>query len=300
MGSCQNQCLNNLGESYQFLMSNEFVADRVRPDLSQVYIIDFERRVKKFAHPCYLGKVSVHQLKEAFKDIKTFDKLGNPLSVCHRLLTSPFFTKFQLTGNIKDKVFFDSLKKDIISDGKRLSKNHLHNSRSHDSIGPNRSIRNSGRSSCGSSSVINFTSQSFTGGEEPQRLRRRKLNDIEQTALKLENAWISVEALILYGIVHCNGTDHEKSEVFHRVVAPENNDVVTITDKDLVTAMRFMILTATIIEQMTRDLIETPGEKVNYQIYEKKIAKYAPTFDGMMEDFENSVFGVFYNRRNKE
>lgn len=51
---------------------------------------------------------------------------------------------------------------------------------------------------------------------------------------------------------------------------------------------------------MTRDLIETPGEKVNYQFYEKKIAKYAPTFDGMMEDFENSVFGVFYNRRNKE
>ena len=69
----------------------------------------------------------------------------------------------------------------------------------------------------------------------------------------MANAYISVEALVLYGIVHYNGTDYEKAEVFHRVVAPENYDVVSITDKDLSAAMRFMITIATIIEEMTRD-----------------------------------------------
>ena len=61
-----------------------------------------------------------------------------------------------------------------------------------------------------------------------------------------------------------------------------------------------MITTATILEEMTRDLIEFPMLKINYKEYETKIKKYEPTFDGMMEDFEDTVFGVHYNRRNKD
>jgi len=96
------------------------------------------------------------------------------------------------------------------------------------------------------------------------------------------------------------GTDHEKAIVFHRVVCPESQDVVSITDKDLASALRFMISTATILEEMTRDMMENPNATIDYKVYEDKIYKYGPTFDGMMEDFECTVFGTHYNRRNKE
>ena len=92
----------------------------------------------------------------------------------------------------------------------------------------------------------------------------------------------------------------EKAEVFHRVIGPEFSSVVTITDKDLKTALNFMISLATIVEEMTREIISNPYEKVNYKKYQRKIRKYQPTLEGMLEEFEDSVFGSQYNRRNRE
>ena len=84
---------------------------------------------------------------------------------------------------------------------------------------------------------------------------------------KFEDAWISVDALILLGVVYCEGLDSEKAAVFHRVVAPEYDSIVTITDKDLNTGIRFMVSTATILEEMTRDIVENPSAEVDYKHY---------------------------------
>ena len=84
------------------------------------------------------------------------------------------------------------------------------------------------------------------------------------------------------------------------MVAPEYTSIVTITDKDLETAIRFLVTIATILEEMTLDMIENPTADIDYKLYARKIKRYEPTFKAMMDDFENTIFGYFYNRRNKE
>ena len=79
--------------------------------------------------------------------------------------------------------------------------------------------------------------------------------------------WISVDALLLLGCLHCGGLDSEKAQVFHRVVAPELDDMVMLSDKDLRKSMYFMIICATILEQMTREIIEDPHAEVDYDGY---------------------------------
>ena len=73
-----------------------------------------------------------------------------------------------------------------------------------------------------------------------------------------EEAWISVDALLLLGCLHCSGFDSEKAQVFHRVVSPELHDMVLLSDKDLRKSMLFMITAATILEEMTHDMIANP------------------------------------------
>ena len=64
--------------------------------------------------------------------------------------------------------------------------------------------------------------------------------------------------------------------------------------------MRFLVLNATICEEMTRDIIFSPAKKVDYASYEAKLAKYEPCLDAIMEDFQDSLFGLFLCRRVKE
>lgn len=141
------------------------------------------------------------------------------------------------------------------------------------------------------------------GNDDPAN---RRINSIVCSTVKVPvylppcDQWISVDALLLLGCVRCSGYDSEKASVFHRVVAPQQQDVVTITDTDLKEALRFMISTATILEEMERDFIEHPSRTVKYEKYERRIRKYKPTFDGIMLDFEESIFGLFYNRRARE
>ena len=40
--------------------------------------------------------------------------------------------------------------------------------------------------------------------------------------------------------------------------------------------------------------------KVNHKIYERKIKRFKPTIDAIMEDFEDNVFGTYANKRTKE
>ena len=65
-------------------------------NLGVIYILDFERRVKKFAHPINRGRVTVDQLSKAFEDTKIFENLRNPFSLVHKLLLSPFFREMPL------------------------------------------------------------------------------------------------------------------------------------------------------------------------------------------------------------
>ena len=111
---------------------------------------------------------------------------------------------------------------------------------------------------------------------------------------------ISVEALLIYGCIFCLGFYSEKASVFARCIAPDSNSVITITDKDLKVALRFLFISATILEEMQLDLMMNPKEKPDHAKIQWKIAKYEPTILGMLEDFEDTVFGYFYNRRSLE
>ena len=44
------------------------------------------------------------------------------------------------------------------------------------------------------------------------------------------------------------------------MVAPEYEDLVLVADRDLRKSMMFMISAATILEQMTREIIEHPSD----------------------------------------
>ena len=68
-----------------------------------------------------------------------------------------------------------------------------------------------------------------------------------------------MDALLLFGCLHCSGFDSEKAAVFHRVIAPEFDEMVYIKDKDLRKSMLFLITAATILEQMICEMMEKPG-----------------------------------------
>ena len=80
-------CNNGLEAGKQY----EGTIDNSRLALDKVNILEFERRVKQFAHPINKGRVSVDQLVEAFRDVAIFAQLRNPFSVVYKLLLSPFF-----------------------------------------------------------------------------------------------------------------------------------------------------------------------------------------------------------------
>ena len=61
-----------------------------------------------------------------------------------------------------------------------------------------------------------------------------------------------------------------------------------------------MISQVTFLEMMIRDIMKDPEAEVDYDKYFNLSKKYKPTLDGMVEEFEDSIFGVHYTRRNRE
>ena len=47
-------------------------------------------------------------------------------------------------------------------------------------------------------------------------------------------------------------------------------------------------------------MIRYPAMGVNFLIYQERILKYQPTFDGMIEDFNDEIFGEYTNRISKD
>ena len=74
---------------------------------------------------------------------------------------------------------------------------------------------------------------------------------------------------------------------------------VSVEDKDLKIAFHFMVSIVSILEEMTRDMIRQPAMGMNFSIFQERILKYAPTFDGMVEDFNDEIFGEYANRIDK-
>ena len=74
---------------------------------------------------------------------------------------------------------------------------------------------------------------------------------------------------------------------------------VSVSDKDLRTALNFMFGIVTILEEMTREMIRQPAMGMNFSIYQERILKYSPTYDGMIEDFNDEVFGEYASRISK-
>lgn len=101
---------------------------------------------------------------------------------------------------------------------------------------------------------------------------------------------------MLLACLQCRGTDRDKAEVFHRIISPRIEPFVTVTDKDLRTALRFMISIVTVFEEMTREMIRQPAMGVNFIIFQERILRYAPTIDGMMNDFLDEIFGETSHR----
>ena len=61
-----------------------------------------------------------------------------------------------------------------------------------------------------------------------------------------------------------------------------------------------MISIVTVLEEMTREIIRQPAMGLNFSIYQERIQKYSPTYDGMMDDFFDHVFGEYNNKIYKE
>lgn len=71
---------------------------------------------------------------------------------------------------------------------------------------------------------------------------------------------------------------------------------VPITDNDLKTALHFLISTATIVEEVTKEMTKNPTMGVNWRIYQDKVKRFGPTYEGIIEDFLDNVFGEFTRR----
>ena len=71
---------------------------------------------------------------------------------------------------------------------------------------------------------------------------------------------------------------------------------ISVGDADLKTALHFMISTVTILEEMIIEMTQHPTLGVNYSLYKQKIEQYEPTYNGMMDDFYDNIFGEYTNR----
>lgn len=81
---------------YDLTMPNHQHNAKAVMKLCCIGILDFESRVKRFAHPINRGRVTVDQLCKSFEDTEIFGDLRNPFSLVHKLLLSPFFREMQL------------------------------------------------------------------------------------------------------------------------------------------------------------------------------------------------------------
>ena len=70
-------------------------------EMSEMNVLEFERRVKMFTSPASKGFISTVQLMEAFSDTKIFKHLNDPFSVKTQFLFSKYISNFSLGSKLK-------------------------------------------------------------------------------------------------------------------------------------------------------------------------------------------------------
>ena len=178
-------------------------------------IKEFEARVKQYAFPINKGFVNINQIMEAFKDTQIFKSLRDPDHAEYKFLLSPFVAHFPIGSelDIEDRVI---------------------------------SLKTLGRS------TVNFKEKAKSVVDDYlEQIQQQQDAKLDPTiGLDPELVWISVNALILIGILKCQGTDSEKASVFYRVVAPEMSHRVLVFDKDIRMSIFFLTNLTTILEFM--------------------------------------------------
>ena len=214
MGSC-------LGYDSDMLLKEEL---RQRVDLSDIQLVDYTARVKRYTDMRNNGKISVDQLQLSFRDMDIFKHIKNPDSVVNRLILSPFFTDFTLTHNEVEQ--------------ERACKDEIAVT-NEDKV--NQSIRSSKKSP-------KFNCEDIYDRDTFQTTDVKEVVDVGQT-------WISVDALLLLGLLQCPGSNLEKAKCFYMIVQPSYDAYITYQDRDLQRALHFLISLSTVLEEMTQDMI---------------------------------------------
>lgn len=151
-------------------------------------------------------------------------------------------------------------------------------------------------------SLILSVVETFLNGIEKQELAKQDpSNKLDQDC-----KWISISGILIWGILNCEGTNRENSEVFQRVVQPEMQPHVFASDKELRQSIFLIINMATILNWMKTDMhkraqLRTKAtEEFEYHKYTQKMTDYALVFDKIVKSIINEVFGKFSNSISQE
>ena len=196
--SCTPQCCTIQMEIQEVHVSAKAEVERL--NLSTINILDYEKRVKKYAHPCNQSKVSISQLKLAFVDTGIFNQLGKTRSVVHRLLTSPFFKNFSLGRIHRNQEFYEEMEQYY---SPQLSAREEEEERDL-SVKVHPIISNDVVNRTKANPLVDAEQRKLSQINSTKSIRSfRATQEVE--SMREEEAWISVDALILLGCVHCLG-----------------------------------------------------------------------------------------------
>ena len=241
-------------------------------EMSQMNILEFERRVKRFANAENKGFINQFQLMEAFNDTNIFSYLSDHSSIKTQFLFSKYVSDLSLGSKLQMRM----------SLAKRMSEYRSHSIKQ---------LKSGGSTSL----YMSVVDQTLSEMDDQAKAKLDPINGLDQ-----DFKWINVSALILIGIVYCQGSDTENAEVFYRVIQPEMRKRVFVLDKDYRLALFFISLLSTILNLMQRDMVRhkqkgRPAETFNFEAYEKKMYAYETVYDAIIEEFSNDVFGLYSN-----
>ena len=89
-----------MGPEYDLLEDND-MNDREMHEVNEMNILEFERRVKKYADESNRGFINTVQLMEAFSDTHIFAHLSDKSSMKTKFLLSTFVADFNIGSQLK-------------------------------------------------------------------------------------------------------------------------------------------------------------------------------------------------------
>ena len=98
------------------------------------------------------------------------------------------------------------------------------------------------------------------------------------------------------------GTDHEKAEVFLRIVQPEMTKRVLVQDKDIRMAVFFLTNASTILLYMTSKEVRAENglDDASNRFLKTKMSEYEVVYQSIIDNFTLDMFGEFSNSVSRE